>query len=112
MSDHGIGEGHPHTERVYVKVTAEFDSTGYMQPVAITWSDGRTFPIEKVLEFRPAGMAGNDSPQDIFTVVIRKKEKALYFEHIDPRFTGRLGRWFIKKQAGSSEKAAGDSNKK
>ena len=112
MSDHGIGEGHPHAERVYVKVTAEFDSTGYMQPVAITWSDGRTFSIEKVLEFRPAGMAGNDSPQDIFTVVIRKKEKALYFEHIDPRFTGRLGRWFIKKQAGSSEKAAGDSNKK
>ena len=104
MSDHDIGEGHPHTERVYVKVT--------VQPVAITWSDGRTFPIEKVLEFRPAGMAGNDSPQDIFTVVIRKKEKALYFEHIDPRFTGRLGRWFIKKQAGSFEKAAGDSSKK
>ena len=87
-------------------------STFVLQQPPITWSDGRTFPIEKVLEFRPAGMAGNDSPQDIFTVVIRKKEKALYFEHIDPRFTGRLGRWFIKKQAGSSEKAAGDSNKK
>ena len=39
MSDQGIGLGRPHTERVYVKVTAEFDSTGYMQPVAITWSD-------------------------------------------------------------------------
>ena len=61
MSDHDIGEGHPHTERVYVKVTAEFDSTGYMQPVAITWSDGRTFPIEKVLEFRPADSEKGES---------------------------------------------------
>ena len=112
MSEKSIQTNQAHTQRVHVKVTSTFDTTGYMQPIAITWSDGRTFPIEKVLEFRPAGMAGNDSPQDIFTVVIRKKEKALYFEHIDPRFTGRLGRWFIKKQAGSSEKAAGDSNKK
>ena len=35
-------------ERVYVKVSSDFDSTGYMQPTSITWSDGRTFPIETV----------------------------------------------------------------
>lgn len=29
-------------ERVYVKVSSDFDSTGYMQPTSITWSDGRT----------------------------------------------------------------------
>lgn len=27
------------SEKVYVKVTSEFDSTGYMQPTSITWSD-------------------------------------------------------------------------
>ena len=42
-------------ERVYVKVASEFDSTGYMQPTSITWADGRTFPIETVRDFRPAG---------------------------------------------------------
>ena len=62
-------------ERVYVKVASEFDSTGYMQPTSITWADGRTFPIETVRDFRPAGTA----------------------EHIDPRFTGRLGRWYVER---------------
>ena len=42
MEHYDLGVGRPHTERVYVKVTAEFDSTGYMQPMSITWSDGRT----------------------------------------------------------------------
>ena len=36
------------TERVYVKVDSSFDPTGFMQPTSITWSDGRTFPIEIV----------------------------------------------------------------
>ena len=97
MADKCTGMGRVRTERVYVKVTSEFDATGYMQPVAITWSDGRTFPIEKVRDFRPAGMAGNDLAGDCFTVLIQGREKLLFFEHIDPRFTGRLGRWFVEK---------------
>lgn len=47
--------------RVYVKVTSDFDSTGYMQPRSITWVDGRTFPIEAVrisVRLRPWSMAG------------------------------------------------------
>lgn len=87
----------PHTKRVYVKVTSEFDSTGYMQPVSIIWADGRTFPIEKVRDFRPAGMIMNNLPVDCFTVLIQGREKLLFFEYIDPRFTGRFGRWFVEK---------------
>lgn len=97
MAAHGIGTAHPHTERTYVEVTATFDSTGYMQPVAVTWLDGRTFSIEKAQDFRPAGIMGNDLSVDCFTVLIQGKEKLLFFEHIDPRFTGRLGRWFVEK---------------
>lgn len=37
---------HHAIERVYVSVSSIFDSTGYMQPTSITWTDGRTFPIE------------------------------------------------------------------
>ena len=58
-------------ERVYVKVASEFDSTGYMQPTSITWADGRTFPIETVRDFRPAGTADNDCNGDCFTVLIQ-----------------------------------------
>lgn len=46
-------------EKVYVKVNSTFDPTGFMQPTSITWSDGRTFPIETVRDFRPAGTADN-----------------------------------------------------
>ncbi len=35
------------TEKVYVKVTSDFDATGYMQHRQITWGDGRTYPIEQ-----------------------------------------------------------------
>ena len=69
-----------HTERIYVKVTSDFDSTGYMQPKSITW-------------------ANNDFSGDCFTVLIQGQEKHLFFEHIDRRFSGRIGRWFVEKAA-------------
>ena len=56
MSDRHSETGRAHTERIYVEVTVRFDSTGSMQPVTVTWSDGRTFPIKKVRDFRPAGL--------------------------------------------------------
>ena len=84
-------------ERIYVKVASEFDATGYMLPTAITWADGRTFPIETVRDFRPAGAADNSANGDCYTVLIQGKERHLFFEHIDPRFTGRLGRWYVEK---------------
>lgn len=80
--------------RIYVKVNADFDSTGYMQPRAITWEDGRTFAIDKVRDFRPA--SGAQRHGDRYTVVIRGEEKLLYFERTDPLFSGRFGRWFVE----------------
>ena len=78
----GRRTGKSHTERIYVKVTSEFDTTGSMVPLSITWADGRTFAIEAVRDFRPAG---------------KGREKQLYFEHIGPQFIGRVGRWFVEK---------------
>lgn len=78
--------------RIYVKVTSVFDATGYMQPNAIIWSDGRTFPIEEIRDFHPA----DDINGDCYTVVIKGQEKHLFFERTDPRFTNRLGRWFVE----------------
>ena len=36
---------------------------------------------------------------DCFTVLIQGQEKHLFFEHIDPRFTGRFGRWYVERTA-------------
>ncbi|MDO4339878.1 MAG: hypothetical protein Q4C91_17580 [Eubacteriales bacterium] len=88
---------HPKTERIYVKVSSDFDATGYMQPKTITWNDGRIFPIEKVKDFRPASLAGRIG--DCYTVVIHGQEKHLFFERTDPLFSARFGRWFVERAA-------------
>lgn len=85
-------------ERVYVSVTSSFDATGYMQPTAITWIDGRIFPIEHVRDYRPAD-SSETSHGDCYTVVIHSQEKHLFFERTDPLFSSRIGRWFVKRTA-------------
>ena len=84
-------------QRVYVKVNSDFDSTGYVQPRSITWKDGRVFKIDAVKYFRPSTSIEHGLPGDCYTIVINGELKHLFFERIDPRFTGRLGRWFVEK---------------
>ena len=79
-------------ERIYVTVSSDFDPTGYMQPRAITWPDGRVFPIEDVRSFRPAG---ENRLLDCYTIVIRGKEKRLYFERAGNPLACCLGRWYV-----------------
>ena len=81
-------------DRVYVKVSSDFDRTGYMQPRVITWPDGRTFRIEDVRSFRPA-VSGH--LLDCYTVVVCGKEKHLFFERANEHDSCRLGRWFVQR---------------
>lgn len=86
----------PAVERIYVGVQSSFDATGYMQPTAITWSDGRTFPIESVRDYHPAA-SSSSVPKDCYTVLIHGQEKHLFFERTDPLFSSRIGRWFVER---------------
>ncbi len=104
---------HPHTERVYVRVNSDFDTTGYMQPKSIIWNDGRVFNIDSIQDFRPVsaygqfplGSAKNDpdiSPApgfsgDCYTIVIQGEVRHLFFERTDPLFADRVGRWFVEQ---------------
>ena len=92
-------------QRIYVKVTAGFDSTGYMQPTSIIWSDGRIFPIELVKDYRPAEMVYRSASRtaascgrccDCYTVVIKGQDRHLFFEHTDPTFRTSVGRWYVE----------------
>lgn len=76
--------------KCYVKVQADFDATGFLQPASITWSDGRVFPIERIKSFER-----QNQTNDCFTVQIYGKEVRLYFERTDPMFHSRIGRWFV-----------------
>ena len=83
-------------ERIYVKVNSDFDSTGYMQPRSITWSDGRVFKIDEVRDFRPASSIARGLPGDCYTVVIKGEMRHLFFERTDPLFASKVGRWFVE----------------
>ena len=87
-----------YTEKVYLKVTSVFDSTGFMQPKVITWLDGREFPIEFVKDFHPAGTQRSHPNVDCYTVVIQGETKYLFFEKADRHQHSRLGRWYVERQ--------------
>lgn len=62
----------PTPQRVYVKVTSEFDATGYMQPRAITWADGpQPLPSTRCGISAPPARWAATAGADCYTVVIR-----------------------------------------
>ena len=78
-------------QRVYVKVNSDFDATGAVTPRAITWSDGRVFPIENVKDFRPSSTL-----TACYTVTIRGETKYLFFEKASRLQSSSVGRWYVE----------------
>ncbi|MBQ8073529.1 MAG: hypothetical protein IJ231_07170 [Clostridia bacterium] len=85
-----------HPDRIYVKVTSDFDCTGFMQPRDIIWRDGRVFHIDEIRDFRPASSVDRALPGDCYTVLINGETRHLYFERTSDRFASRFGRWFVE----------------
>lgn len=85
---------YPHKERVYVTVTSEIDTTGFMHPKTLEWTNGRIYPIEEIRDFRPAHTVGTSYSGDCYIVVIRGEEKRLFFEPAP--YPPRFGRWFVE----------------
>ena len=63
-------------KRVYVKVTSEFDATGYMQPKSITWQDGRIWNIDRVIH--SCRSLDGEFEGIRYTVIIGSAEKYIY----------------------------------
>ncbi len=40
--------------KVPVGVLVQFDAAGGVHPISVTWEDSRVYPIETVLDMRPA----------------------------------------------------------
>lgn len=85
--------------RVYVKVNSDFDSAGSVTPRTITWDDGRVFNIDAVRDFRPASTLGSGYSGDCYTIIIKGKEKHLFFERVNTSERSRLGRWWVESLA-------------
>lgn len=82
--------------RQYVNVRVDFDDEGTMFPRSIVWTDGREYPIDRVKDIRsaPAQKAGGQG--DRYTVMIRGRERYLFFEHNPDPCDARLGKWFVE----------------
>lgn len=73
--------------KVFVKVNVDFDTQGQMLPLAITWEDGRVFPVDRVTDARRAVSMKAGGMGMRYTCIIREKPVYLFYE--EPR-------WFME----------------
>jgi hypothetical protein len=66
--------------KVYVRVTADFSPEGQLSPRYITWEDGRTFEIDKILDKRRAASLKAGGVGIRFTCMICGGQHYLYYE--------------------------------
>ena len=85
-------------KKVYVAVNSDFDCTGYMQPRSITWSDGRTFKIDAVKDYRPADFYRRGARGACYTIMIHGQERRLFFEKSDSTFANHIARWYVETE--------------
>ena len=83
-------------EKVYVAVYLKISTDGLMKPVAIEWTDGTVFEIEKITDARnaPPEHTGGVLTRK-YRVLIKGREKILYLDK-------QTNRWFVERLAGQS----------
>lgn len=74
--------------KTYVAVTARIDADGRVTPLEITWRDGRTFEVDRVLDAvrRASTRVGGTGMR--YLVSVNGREKYLF--HEEPR-------WFVEE---------------
>ena len=54
--------------KVYVDVTARFNSEGVLIPLSLTWEDGEEFEIDRVTDIRQAAAMKAGGQGDRYTI--------------------------------------------
>ena len=73
--------------KVYVEVTAKFDTEGNITPLSVTWEDGMVYEIDSILDKRRAACLKAVGIGMRYTCRISGRQSYLYYE--DPR-------WFVE----------------
>lgn len=84
--------------KVYVKVVAAFSDDGQMLPAEIIWENGRRYPIDRVLEVRPAAAMKVGGQGDRYTIRVNGQQSYLFFERSEKISGINLGRWFVERK--------------
>ncbi len=73
--------------KVYVEVTAKFDTEGNITPLSVTWKDGTVYEIDKIVDKRRVASLKAGGIGMRYTCRIRNQESYLFYE--EPR-------WFVE----------------
>ena len=84
--------------KVYVDVTAKFNSDGFLIPINLTWEDGQVFEIDRVTDIRQAAAMKAGGQGDRYTIWVRGKQSYLFFERSSSLTGNNLGRWFVERR--------------
>lgn len=88
--------------KVYVGVTAAFDSEGRMLPQEITWEDGTIYEIDRIHDIRQAAALKAGSGGDRYEVSVNGKRTYLFFERYAEYYANcnseNIGRWFVERK--------------
>lgn len=75
--------------KVYVEVTAKFDTDGNITPLSVTWEDGTVYEIDRILDKRRAASLKAGGIGMRYTCLISGRQSYLYYE--EPR-------WFVERK--------------
>ena len=84
--------------KVYVDVTARFNSEGVLIPLSLTWEDGEEFEIDRVTDIRQAAAMKAGGQGDRYTIWVRGKQSYLFCERNHSLTGNNLGRWFVERR--------------
>lgn len=73
--------------KVFVEVTAHFDTDGQIVPLSIVWENGKTFEIDRILDIRRAASLKVGGQGIRYTCRILGKTTFLFNEY---------GQWFVE----------------
>lgn len=75
--------------KVYVEVTAKFDTDGIMMPVSFIWEDGTVYQIDRIKVKEQCASRKAGGTGIMYTVMVDGKECHLFYE---------FDKWFMERK--------------
>lgn len=75
--------------KVYVEVTAKFDTDGIMMPVSFIWEDGTVYQIDRIKAKERCASQKAGGTGIMYTVMVDGKECHLFYE---------FDKWFMERR--------------
>jgi len=79
--------------KVYVKVSADIDPSGNIEPVSFVWEDGSRYEIDKIIDKRPAASLKAGGVGIRYSIKVRSRQTYIWLEECHG-----CQRWFMERK--------------